>query len=193
MSLSEQISDNHSNAPEQIMDKPFSKRFILGSTVFIVGFLSPALTPLVVKADLPVAWKTVLTGALAFGIPEVMALVAVAIMGKEGFEEFKRLLWGLLKKAAPQQQVGRTRYRIGLVMFGLPLVFAWAGPYLHLLWPRGAFSRLAFPILGDVIFISSLFVLGGGFWDKLRSLFVWGPVEQSQFPVSSSENPMEKT
>jgi hypothetical protein len=27
---------------------------------------------------------------------------------------------------------------------------------------------------GDVVFVTSLFVLGGDFWDKLRSLFVHG-------------------
>jgi hypothetical protein len=28
-------------------------------------------------------------------------------------------------------------------------------------------------LIGDVIFVASLFVLGGDFWDKIRALFVY--------------------
>jgi hypothetical protein len=154
---------------------PLPIRFIVGATVFTAGFLTPLLTPLVVASGLPAGWKTFLTGALAFGIPEVMALAAVAIMGKEGFQEFKRILWRLVKRAAPPARVSRTRYRIGLAMFALPVLFACTGLYLLQIWPQSGFQRLPWLLLGDAVFIASLFVLGGGFWQKIRALFVWEP------------------
>ena len=78
----------------------------------------------------------------------------------------------LFKKHGPPDQVGRTRYHIGLVMFGLPLLFGWLGPYVTHRIPEYETSRFWISLAGDVMFVSSLFVLGGDFWDKLRSLFI---------------------
>jgi hypothetical protein len=153
--------------------KPFSKQFIIGSIVFVMGFLSPLLLPLVLMLPLPAAWKTVLAAGLTFGIPEIAAFIAVVIMGREGFGELKRLLWGLVKKAAPPDRVGPVRYRIGLVMFTVPLLFGWFGPYLDTWMPDRGVHHLFLLVCGDILFMCSMFVLGGQFWEKLRGLFVW--------------------
>jgi len=153
-----------------------SKRFVAGSIVFVLGFLSPVLIPVVLRSGLPAAWKTALTGGLAFGIPELAALVAVAIMGREGFQDLKRLLWGLVKKSSPPARVSRTRYRIGLVMFTLPILFAWLGPYVEQVIPEQQIHSLPLLVMGDVLFVASFFVLGGEFWGKVRALFVWESV-----------------
>ena len=155
------------------MEKPVSKQFIIGGSVFVLGFLSPLLIPLVLMLPLPATWKTVLTAGPTFGIPEVAAVVAVVIMGREGFQELKQRLWALVKKAAPPDRSGPVRYRIGLVMFTLPLLFAWVGPYLQLWMPDREFHSLFIILCGDILFMSSLFVLGGQFWGKLRALFIW--------------------
>jgi hypothetical protein len=153
-----------------------SKRFVIGGIVFVGGFLSPALIPVVLALGLPVAWKTALAGGLAFGIPELAAVVAVAIMGREGFQNLKRLLWGLFKRVAPADRVSRTRYRIGLVMFILPILFAWLGPYLEHVWPASPIHDLPVLVMSDAAFIISFFVLGGEFWENVRGLFVWEPL-----------------
>jgi len=155
------------------MEKPVSKQFIIGGSVFVLGFLSPLLIPLVLMLPLPAALKTILVAGLTFGIPEIAAFVAVVIMGREGFQELKRRLWALVKKAAPPDQVGPVRYRIGLVMFTLPLLFAWIGPYLELWMPDRGAQSLFLIVGGDVLFMCSLLVLGGRFWGKLRALFIW--------------------
>ena len=59
--------------------------------MFVVGFLSPALIPLVLASALPAAAKTALSAGLAFGIPELTTLVAIAILGQEGFQDLKRI------------------------------------------------------------------------------------------------------
>ncbi len=38
--------------------------------------------------------------------------------------------------------------------------------------------------VGDLLLVASLFVLGGEFWDKLKSLFVYGA--KVQFPASQA-------
>jgi hypothetical protein len=155
------------------MGKPAAGwRFRLGVVIFVVGFASPLLIPLVTASGLAMKWKTILSGALAVGIPEVFGLIAVAIMGKSGFAYMKHLLFAFLKKHGPPEQVGRARYRIGLAMFSLPLLFAWLGPYFVHHVPGYDTNRLLINIVGDVLFVSSLFVLGGEFWDKIRALFV---------------------
>lgn len=151
---------------------PPKGRLIAGSIVFISGFLSPALIPVVLSTSLSPGLKTTLTGLLALGIPELFMVVAAAILGKEGFSWLKQKFWSFLKKYGPPDKVSRTRFRIGLFMFCFPLVLAWALPYFGHHIPYYESNKLWFFIAGDVMFILSFFVLGGDFWGKIRSLFI---------------------
>ena len=67
---------------ESIAEPPRG-RLIAGSIVFISGFLSPALIPLVLSTELSSGFKTTLTGLLALGIPELFMVIAAAILGKD--------------------------------------------------------------------------------------------------------------
>ena len=149
-----------------------SWRFRMGIIVFAVGFLSPLLIPVVAGMNLPLAWKATLSGLLSVGVPEVFAIAAIALMGKKGFRYLKSRIFDFLKKRAPSDRVSRTRYRFGLVMFVVPLLFGWLGPYVPNIIPGYALQRLWVNLCGDLIFVSSLFVLGGDFWDKIRALFI---------------------
>ncbi len=159
-------------------------RLHLGVAIFVIGFLSPLLIPLVTASQLPIKWKAVISGCLAVGIPELFSIVAIAIMGKAGFNYFKERFFGFLKKFGPADRVSRTRYRIGIVMFLLPILFGWLAPYAPHLIPGYEPYRFAVNLTGDVLFISSLFVLGGDFWDKVQALFIHGAT--AKFPKSSS-------
>ena len=147
-------------------------RFYGGIILFVLGFLSPLFIPLVTATALPAGWKTALSGLLMLGIPELLWVAAAAIMGKAGFNYIKGKFWGFFKKMAPPDVVGPTRYRVGLVMFLLPILFGWVGAYAMHRIPGYADYRLAANIIGDVLLLSSFFVLGGDFWDKLRGLFI---------------------
>jgi hypothetical protein len=146
--------------------------------VFLAGFAAPVLVPLVLASGLPAGWKTTLSGLLMLGIPELAMLIAVAIMGKDGFEfltaGIKRRLGKFFEVYGPAERVSRARYRIGLVMFALPILIGWAAPYLGHHLPGYEANERVYAVLGDLLLLSSLFVLGGEFWDKLRSLFVHG-------------------
>jgi len=147
-------------------------RLRLGLVIFISGFLSPLLIPLVTASRLSTQWKTVISGALAVGIPEIFSIVAIAVMGKSGFNYIKGRFFILINKYGPPEVVSRTRYRIGLVMFSLPLLFGWIGPYISHHVPGYETNRFIWSIIGDLLLVSSLFVLGGEFWDKVRALFI---------------------
>jgi hypothetical protein len=159
-------------------------RFRLGATIFIIGFCSPLLIPLVTATDLSVKWKTTISGALAIGIPELFSIIAIAIMGKQGFQKLKEIFFSFIKKHGPAEKVSLTRHSIGLVMFALPLAIGWLAPYgpdqIKGFEPQG----LAINIVFDLMFFSSFFVLGGEFWDKIQALFVHRAT--AAFPVKNT-------
>lgn len=71
-----------------------------------------------------------------------------------------------------------------LVMFVVPILLAWGTPYLAAVTSE-TFVRTPHAIAGDVVFLASFFVLGGDFWDKIRSLFVRRAVAGFPRPVGA--------
>ncbi len=110
--------------------KPPQNRLIWGGLVFIFGFLCPLFIPLVVASDLSTGLKSLISGLLAFGVPELFMIIAAGILGKEGFNYLKRYLRILFKIYGPPDTVSKTRYSIGLVMFFIPIFFALILPYV---------------------------------------------------------------
>jgi hypothetical protein len=169
------------------VDVPPRGRLALGGSILVVGLLCPLLVPLATASGLPAGWRATLSGLLLLGIPEVFMLAAVAVMGKAGYAYLKARALGFLKRhVAPPDTVGRTRYRIGLVMFLLPVLYGWLGPYVRHVLPDSDAGGLWPHLGGDLIFVASLFVLGGDFWDKVRALFVHEAT--ARFPAA---NPKE--
>ena len=146
-------------------------RIILGVTILVIGFMSPLLIPLITRTSWSVGLKTTVSGLLAFGIPEVFMLIAIAVMGKQGYEYIKGKAFKYLKRFAPADTVSQTRYRIGLIMFSLPLLLGWLQPYLGYYFAFLNQLPVWQYVIGDMIFFASFFVLGGDFWDKFSGLF----------------------
>ena len=159
-------------AKPQNPDSPPKSRLLLGGAIFILGQCAPLVIPLVVGSELPTNWKTFLSFLLFFGIPEGGILVSIMILGKSGFNHLRGLVSGKLKRYVLPQTVSRTRYRVGLVLFLLPLLYGWLSPYLPLLLHSYKPTMLE-ALVSDLLLIVSLFLLGGDFWGKLRALFVW--------------------
>jgi hypothetical protein len=148
-------------------------RLVVGAIVFIVGFLAPFLIPLVTRSELSVAWKTTLSGLLMAGIPELFMIITIGILGKDGYQYLKGKVFAFLKKHGPPQDVGRGRYKIGLVFFSIPLLLALLFPYLSHHFTSLEKIETVINIGGDVMFFTSFFILGGEFWDKIRALFTY--------------------
>ena len=147
-------------------------RLKLGVTLFALSILLPVIgVPLVAAMGLSTTTVATVSGLLLAGA-EVLGIVAVAVMGKPGYAYIKNRVFGFLRQYGPPAEVSRTRYRIGLVMFAVPILFGWVAPYAADLIPGYAPNAITYGIAGDLLLLASLFVLGGDFWDKLRSLFV---------------------
>ena len=158
----------------QTVSLPSRGKLVTAGIIFISGFFSPLLIPIVTSSDLSAGWKTALSGLLVFGIPELFMVIAAAVAGKEGFNYIKSKVYGFLKKHGPPDTVSKTRYKLGLVLFLIPILVGLFLPYFTHLIPSYEEYRNLINAIGDIVLLTSLFVLGGDFWDKLRSLFIYG-------------------
>ena len=165
-------------------------RFTTGVTLFVLGLVCPLFVPLVTATNLTGKTKAIFSGALALGVPELLWLAAVALMGKAGFDLIKGRVFGFMKRHAMPATVSRTRYRVGLVMILVPVMLGFAQPYVSTVFEQLAEYRVQVGVAGDVLLLVSLFVLGGEFWDKVRALFVHGArVEFPAAPPTGSPTP----
>lgn len=147
-------------------------RLKFGILIFILSIVLPlAGIPLLTSLDLSKTISASISGGLLVGA-EVLGIVAVAVMGKPGYLMIKNHVIGFLKQYGPPRKVGPVRYRIGLAMFLIPILFGWVSIYVADYIPGFVDHPLAFAIAGDALLLASLFVLGGDFWDKVRALFI---------------------
>ncbi|MHC1729054.1 MAG: hypothetical protein AB9866_24165 [Syntrophobacteraceae bacterium] len=148
-----------------------NSRLILGVILLVIGAILPLCVFLVPLTNWPVSVKGAVGGILFFGF-EIMAIPAVAVMGKENFDRIMAKVKGWLGLLKPAGGVGRARHIVGLVLFVLPVIPAYVMAYAPKWLPDDSPERLWINLCADAMFLVSLFVLGGDFWDKLRALFV---------------------
>lgn len=161
-------------------------KFIIGGALFVLSLIIPLFGIWVAQLPIPVAIKTVIIGLLTFGAPELLAISAVAILGKPAFEWMMNRVFATLHKLAPRGTVGRTRYKIGLFLFVVSFVPSYVLSYFPTLVPESPPWRIIACLCADVVLIVSLFILGGDFWDKLRALFIYDSA--AVFPKKSEES-----
>ena len=142
-----------------------------GLTLLFLSIGWPVLVPVLPLLGVSAKGMAAFSGVMVVAA-ELMLVAGAAVAGKEGFALIKAKVFGWLRRYAPPRDVSRTRYTIGLVMFTTSLAFGWAAPYFADHIPGYEAGRLIYAIVFDVLLLISLFVLGGGFWDKLRSLFL---------------------
>jgi hypothetical protein len=148
-------------------------KLYLGITMILLSFLVPLLGFWVASLDLPVAVKGMVIGLLTVGGPEVLVLIAISLLGKEAFTAITSRVLPFLSRFAPQGSVSKGRYKVGLALFLVSFLPSYFLAYDPNLISSAAQPRIFVCMAADLTFVVSLFVLGGDFWDKLRSLFVY--------------------
>jgi hypothetical protein len=143
-------------------------RLKLGLALLVVGLILPFCTVLVLQTDWPDWVKNGVSGLLIFSF-EILMFPAVALMGKENFDRIVRQVKGVVLPG----KVSRTRYTVGLVLLIGAIFYAWLATYVPELMPSDPSDRLWANLALDLVLVTSLFVLGGEFWDKLRALFLY--------------------
>ncbi|MDI7863137.1 transporter suffix domain-containing protein [Rhizobiaceae bacterium n13] len=146
-------------------------RFRCGVALFALMIAKILAMPLMALSSMPPARAAAISGAI-FVTNKFLLLLIVAVMGKEGFQELKRILGSYLPALKRDGPVGPTRHLIGVVMFCLPILSAILSPYVDYFWPGLMPGGWILQIAGDLMLIASFFVLGGNFWDKVHALFI---------------------
>ena len=167
-------SNNNDEALSVTPEKP-GWRIKVGFAIFIASIVWPVFMPVLLLFGLSTGSVAKVSGMLLVAA-EVMLLAAAALAGKEGFAYIKQRVFGFLKSYGPADTVSVARYKIGLVMFTVPLLLAFLGPYLAKFVPEQISGSLFLDAAADLSLLISLFLLGGDFWEKLRALFVYGAV-----------------
>jgi hypothetical protein len=148
-------------------------RIKLAFVMFVVSIGWVAVLPLMPLLGFSTTAIATFSGVMVV-LAEILLVAGAAIAGKDGFAYIKATVFGFLKAFGPPKTVSRARYRIGLVLFALPLLYGWVSPYAaHFISGLEAHT-LTLAIAGDVLLLISLTLLGGDFWEKLRSLFIHG-------------------
>ncbi|MDP8262433.1 MAG: hypothetical protein P9M13_03920 [Candidatus Ancaeobacter aquaticus] len=147
-------------------------RLAVGIIIFIIGQAVPLAIPFVSATSIPAGVKAVMSSILFFVIPQIFIFWSVAVLGKPGYDYIKSMVAIFFKKYGPVDEVGPKRYKFGLILFLIPIFLAWMAPYCGDMIPGYENHGIAYAVTGDIMLIVSIFVLGGGFWDKIRSLFI---------------------
>lgn len=162
---------------------PPAWRFRLGIACFVAAFAVHLITIAAVLTGASAATIGAI-GAINFVLNKVFLLATVAILGKEGFLHLKGLAFGAVQRHVLPDEVGPVRHGIGVFLFVVPLVLAWIAPYAAEIAPALGRHTIRDGVIADTVLIVSLFILGGGFWEKLRALFVRNA--RAVFPGSPS-------
>ena len=155
-------------------------KYYLGITLFVYCLL-PYLFTFLVLPFLPISKVkavSIATGVLISS--EVSFLLSVALLGKPFVQLIKSKIKTYLfrkKGSADLKPVGKIRHYVGITM----LLVASTVPYflteialiLGYVEKHGHTALIGLLILGDALFITSFFVLGGEFWVRVNKLFEW--------------------
>ena len=68
-------------------------RIKLAVALWVGGFFLPLAIPLVIGLPLPLATKTAVSGLLVFGLPQLLTVIAIVLIGKPGFHYFRAKLF----------------------------------------------------------------------------------------------------
>jgi hypothetical protein len=156
-----------------VENRPQGWRLGVASVLIVLSLCSALFIPLVAGMDLSTEVKTAISGLLVLGLPQLLILIAASLVGKSGFVYIKGRIGGFFKQFGPPETVSKNRYRIGLLLFCIPVLLGLLTPYVSNLVPDYESRRVYMAVAGDIMFLTGLFVLGGDFWDKLKSLFVY--------------------
>jgi hypothetical protein len=147
-------------------------RLYIGIAVFSLSFFM-LLTGLFVSTFFHDHFTKALVLSIFWISGPLMKIACVAILGKPSYLWIKAKFRHHYVRVVRPYHESRIRYNIGLVMFCFPIIPNYIMAYAPQILYESFYFRLGINASLDAIFVASLFVLGGDFWDKLKSLFIF--------------------
>ncbi len=154
-------------------------KFYVGLALFVYSFGTFGIAALVPFLFSPTVAAALVTGVVISG--ELGFWVSAALLGKPFVDALKAKVAALFVRPEPRapRAISRRRHVFGLVLFSLSFVtyyVAMATPFLRLSKSTELTAIVGVAITGEPLFVSSLFVLGGEFWGRIKALYRWpGP------------------
>ena len=172
------------------MNTHTSWRYRLGLVLFFSVFPVFIVTPVVIPM---LGLSTAESAALIGGIlltSEVLWVASIPLLGKEGFIALKQRVFGWFK--LPSSPISRTQHRFGVtlllgsILLDVFLHFAiiLTGLFvetdgdltpvlLGMNFEQQTTVYIAIQILTGISVVAAVFMLGGGFWERLKKAFEW--------------------
>ena len=147
-------------------------RFYLGMTAIVLAVIMPLCAVLVPITGLATAPSAVLVGIFVAGGPEVLCILAVALLGKETFQYFTHKAKSAFRRALVDRPASKGRYYFGLTI----VLVSWLPAYLSAYFPAvlpGGSARIYILAGMDLAFVASVILMGGEFWEKVRRIFIY--------------------
>ena len=144
-------------------------RFYAGITAMVLAVVMPLCALVVPMLGLSTTQSALLAGVLLAGGPEVLCILAVALLGKDTFRYFTHRVMTALRRAVIDQPASKARYYTGLVVILLSWLPAYIYAYSPTLMPGGD-ARIYVLAAMDLAFVVSVFLMGGEFWEKVRRI-----------------------
>jgi hypothetical protein len=165
-------------------------RLYLGLAIFVLSFFMLPTGIFLQKFVVHHALKHIVVGIFWLTAP-ILKISSVAILGKPSYLYIKSIFRHRIVKVIKPYHASRLRYNIGLILFCLPLIPTYIMAYAPQIFTTNFYHRIILNIAFDAIFIISLFVLGGDFWDKLKALFSF--TAKATFPEEDQQDSNFKT
>jgi len=124
---------------------------------------------------------------------EIAFFIAAVLLGKPFIEMVKAKVKGCIVKkrglGAPAPHISKVRHYSGvtlLIFSFFPYYIAELALLIAHLDTHGLHMIVGFMLMGEALFIISLFILGGEFWDRLKKLFEWPGKETGDTTVANN-------
>jgi hypothetical protein len=151
-------------------------KFYVGLAFFVYSCATLGIAALVPFLFSPAVAATLVTSVVVSG--ELGFWVSAALLGRPFVDALKGKLVALFVRRGPPapRPISRPRHVFGLVLFSLSFVtyyVAMAIPFLQLSTSTELTAIVVVAITGELLFVSSLLVLGGEFWERIKALYRW--------------------
>ncbi|MFH1653618.1 MAG: hypothetical protein ABIE74_06145 [Pseudomonadota bacterium] len=108
---------------------------------------------------------------------EVAFFFSIVLLGKPFIQMLKtRLIKSLKGTIWTLKPISKRRHNVGIAMILLSFLPYYITQFVLILFDLDQTDRhilVGLLMLSDVLFMTSLFVLGGEFWERLNKLFKW--------------------
>jgi len=152
-------------------------KYYLGMTLFIYCWIPYIVSGAVLFFNIPLG-KLIGIMAAFIASSEISFAISVVLLGKPFIQMLKAKFKGKIfrhKAPGPPRPISRTRYYIGIILLILSFIPCFVVEIsLFFGYPKTEEGHVVMylgVIAGYTIFIVSLFLLGGDFWDRLKKLF----------------------